>query len=119
MWPKPALNRGRQAEDRAFALLSHQGLTPVSRNFRTRGGEVDLIFRDGGTLVFVEVKYRQRDDFGGAAAALSSAQSQRIRRAAQSFMLQQGLNESRTACRFDVVLVAADGEQCEWLRNAF
>ncbi len=112
-------SNGQRAELRALALLREQGLTPVAHNFRVRGGEIDLIARDGGTLVFIEVKYRQRDDFGGAAAALSPAQSQRIRRTALLFLQLQGLNESRTSCRFDVILVAADGQQCQWLRNAF
>ena len=58
--------RGREAEERAARHLERCGQRVVGRNFRVRGGEIDLICRDGRTLVFVEVRLRGRGDFGGA-----------------------------------------------------
>ncbi|HHM04592.1 MAG TPA: YraN family protein, partial [Gammaproteobacteria bacterium] len=59
--------RGRRAEEDAHRYLCERGLTPVMRNFRCRVGEIDLIMRDGRHLVFVEVRYRRRSDFGDGA----------------------------------------------------
>ena len=64
--------RGREAEGRAAAYLASCGLREISRNFRVRGGEIDLIFLDGKVLVFVEVRQRSRSDFGGAAASIGA-----------------------------------------------
>ena len=114
-----SLDPGKAAETAAALFLQSQGLQIVAHNFRIRGGEIDLICKESGTFVFVEVKYRQRSDYGGAVAALSAAQMARIRRTAQYFLKVQGLNENRTACRFDLIVVAPDGGHCEWLRNAF
>lgn len=119
MWPAANTERGRAAEQIAAQFLQQQGLLIVGRNVRSRRGEIDIIARDGDYWVFIEVKWRQREDYGGAAAALGPAQCQRIRRSASLYLQQQRLQESRTACRFDVVLVTADRQQCEWLRNAF
>mgnify|MGYP006185355781 CR=1 FL=1 len=119
MWPAATTERGRAAEQIAAQFLQQQGLIIVGRNVRLRRGEIDIIARDGDSWVFIEVKWRQRNDYGGAAAALGPAQCQRIRRSASLYLQQQRLQESRTLCRFDVVLVAADGQQCEWLANAF
>lgn len=119
MWPAATTERGRAAEQTAVEFLQQQGLAIIGRNIRLRRGEIDIIARDGHYWVFIEVKWRQREDFGGAAAALGPAQCQRIRRCASLYLQQQGLQESRTLCRFDVVLVASDGQQCEWLANAF
>ena len=69
--------RGDAAEQRALRYLLDHGLTLLACNYRTPGrggGEIDLIVRDDdGTLVFVEVRSRTRDDFGGAGASISAA----------------------------------------------
>lgn len=119
MWPTASAESGKAAEQLAAQFLQQQGLVVVARNVRSRCGEIDIIARDGDYWVFVEVKWRQREDYGGAAAALSAAQSQRIRRSASLYLQQQRLQESRTLCRFDVVLVTTNQQQCTWLRNAF
>ena len=105
--------RGREAEDRAARHLERQGLRVVARNFRVRGGEIDLICRDGKGLVFVEVRQRSRSDFGGAAASITARKRQRLILAAQHYLLKH----PDTDCRFDCVLM--DGDRLEWLRNAF
>ena len=78
-----------------------------------RGGEIDLIFRDGKVLVFVEVRQRSRSDFGGAAASITARKRQRLILAARHYLLKH----PDTDCRFDCVLI--DGNKLEWLRNAF
>jgi putative endonuclease len=87
----------------------------MESNFRCRFGEIDLIMHDGATLVFVEVRLRSNQKFGGAAASVTSAKQGRITRAAQIYLQQQS---REMACRFDVVLL--DGERnIEWIKNAF
>jgi len=104
---------GREAETRALRHLEKCGLRLVDRNFRVRGGEIDLIMRDGRTLVFVEVRSRRRQDFGGAAASITATKRRRIVLAARHYLAWRG----DQACRFDCVLI--DGEHLDWLRDAF
>ena len=85
----------------------------MARNFRVRGGEIDLICRDGKVLVFVEVRQRSRSDFGGAAASITPTKQRRIILAAQHYLARQ----PECDCRFDCVLI--EGERLEWLKNAF
>lgn len=105
--------RGREAEERAAKHLECYGQRVISRNFRIRGGEIDLICRDGKTLVFVEVRQRSRSDFGGAGASITAAKRRRIVLAAQHYLAGQPACD----CRFDCVLI--DGEKLEWIKNAF
>ena len=109
-------SRGDEAEERALQHLLAQGLTLVERNFRVRGGEIDLICRDGRTTVFVEVRLRSRGDFGGAAASITGSKQARLILAARHWLLRHG----ETPCRFDCVLFdGADPHDIQWLRNAF
>lgn len=113
---------GRRAETVAARLLARHGVTLLERNFRCRGGEIDLIGRDGGVLAFIEVRYRRNRDFGGAASSITRAKQRRIVLAAQHYLARHGLSD--TACRFDCVLLdalddALDGNSAEWIRNAF
>lgn len=105
---------GAAAEERAAAYLAQQGLKLVARNFRCRGGEIDLIMRDGASLVFVEVRARARTDFGGAAASITAAKQARIILAARHYL---ALHRVDAPCRFDAVLIQAG--QLQWLRAAF
>lgn len=105
--------RGHEAETRAAAYLEARGLRLLERNFRIRGGEIDLICRDGRTLVFVEVRLRSRGDFGGAAASITTAKQRRIILAARHYLAGQ----ADCDCRFDCVLL--DGDRLEWIRDAF
>lgn len=112
--------RGDAAEDRALAHLQSQGLVLVERNYRVargpsaRGGEIDLIMRDRGTLVFVEVRARADGRHGGAAASVTAVKQARLVRTAQHYLMRCA---SLPACRFDVVCVEAAG--IEWIRAAF
>ena len=103
---------GREGEDAALAYLTGQGLALVARNFQTKTGEIDLIMKEGETLVFVEVRRRSHKGFGGAAASVTPAKQKRLVKTAQFFLQQyHGL----PACRFDVV--AIDGARLSWLKN--
>jgi putative endonuclease len=113
--------RGDAAEARALAWLQARGLTLVQRNYRlargprSHGGEIDLILREpDGTLVFVEVCARAGSAHGGAAASVGAAKQQRLRRAAQHYLLRY---DALAPCRLDVL--AIDGDRIEWLRGAF
>ena len=103
---------GTKAENDALIFLQGQGLIPVTRNFRCRLGEIDLIMQDGNTLVFIEVRKRKNRLYGGAAASITPAKQQKIIKTAY-FYLQR--YKTLPACRFDVV--AWDGNICQWLKN--
>lgn len=113
---------GRRAETVAARLLARHGVTLLERNFRCRGGEIDLIGRDAGTLVFVEVRLRRHPGFGGAASSITRTKQRRIVLAAQHYLARHGLTDAE--CRFDCVLLDALGDglddaPAEWIRNAF
>jgi len=105
---------GAAAEARAADYLQRQGLRILERNWRCRRGEIDLIARDGNTLVFVEVRARASRAFGGAAASITAAKQARIIAAAEQYLL--GVRPT-PPCRFDAVCI--DGSQLEWLKNCF
>jgi putative endonuclease len=114
---KTTKQAGDAAEDRALAHLLAHGLKLVTRNYRTPhrgGGEIDLVMRDGATLVFVEVRRRASKAFGGAAASVSIAKQRRIVFAARHYLMRA---HNPPPCRFDVVGVEAGS--VEWLRAAF
>ena len=114
----PTAVRGAQAEQAACDHLCAKGLKLQLRNYRCRSGEIDLIMRDGETLVFVEVRYRSNNRFGGAAASVDATKQRKLIRAAQTFLAEQRLNH--TPCRFDVVTVSPhDGSmRVDWIPNA-
>jgi putative endonuclease len=108
--------KGQAAEQLAADYLLRQGLTLIERNFRVRGGEIDLVCRDGKTTVFVEVRLRSRSDFGGAAASITAAKQARLILAARHWLLRHG----ETPCRFDCILLdGLESKNVEWLRDAF
>ncbi len=116
MWPGRLSLRQAQGqgwEQAALAYLERQRLKPVERNFRCKAGEIDLIMRDGAFLVFVEVRQRSGEAQGGAAASITPAKIRRLTRAAQVYLLRFPVTPP---CRFDVI--AIDGEQLQWLKNA-
>jgi len=106
-----------RAEALAADFLARHGLLIIERNWRRRHGEIDLIARDGDTLVFVEVRLRRRGDFGGAAASITPAKQARIVKAAGLYLARLG---HVPPCRFDAVLLdALDAARVEWLRDVF
>lgn len=110
--------RGQQAETRAWDYLRQQGLQPVARNYRCKLGELDLIMRDGDTLVFVEVKLRSRSDYGLGSEAVDRRKQAKLIRAAQ-YYLQQHPQLQDQPMRFDVVSIDGPQARVQWLANAF
>lgn len=117
--------RGAAVETAALAYLKRNGLCEIAVNANYRGGELDLVMfdgsgRDGGTLVFVEVRYRSSVGFGGGAASITSGKRRKLVHAAQLFLAMHR-EYVNAACRFDVV--EADGDpqspRLNWLRDAF
>lgn len=126
------------AEDTAARYLQQHGLKLLDRNYRCRFGEIDLILQDQKTLVFVEVRLRGNQDFGGAAASIDAHKQAKLIRAAQHYLA--GLSHV-PPCRFDAVLLSSPagvqhhdprpqaGEETneslreysslEWVKNAF
>src|SRR5207244_2527542 len=99
----PRQSLGKTGEDLACAELRRRGYEIVARRYRTRLGEIDIVARHAGTLVFVEVKARAGSAYGGAAAAVVLGKQQRIARMALDYLVRHRLTEQ--PCRFDVVAV--------------
>jgi putative endonuclease len=97
---------GKTGEDLACQELERRGYVIVARRYRRRRGELDIVARDGGTLVFVEVKTRAGRRFGGAADAVTMCKRRRIGRLAVEYVMRHHL--TGCPCRFDVVSIHFD-----------
>ncbi len=112
------MNRsGRDAEDRACQYLQQQGLRLLQRNFRTRGGELDLVLMDGAALVVAEVRSRRHSGYGGALASIDARKRQRIVRATRLLLARHPALADRPL-RFDVIAIEPTGK-LQWIRGAF
>jgi putative endonuclease len=111
---------GDDFEQRACAALERAGLKLLARNYTTRHGELDLVMREGDTIVFVEVRYRKSASHGGAAASVTASKQAKLILAAQHWLAAHP-QHARRACRFDVVSYdgPVDAVRQEWLRGAF
>ncbi len=103
---------GDVAEQQALDYLQIAGLQLIERSFLCKGGEIDLIMRDGKHLVFVEVRKRSSRQFGGALASVTPAKQKRMVHAAQVYLQNM---KPIPPCRFDVI--AFEGEELLWLKN--
>jgi len=115
------LHAGRKAESLALDHLQQQGLRLLAQNWLCKRGELDLVMLDGDTVVFVEVRYRQHTQWGGALGSIDARKRQKLVIAAQHF-LQKETRWARHPCRFDVVAIEGNTQGCphlNWLRNAF
>ncbi|MCW8194351.1 YraN family protein [Proteobacteria bacterium 005FR1] len=108
---------GECAERHAEDYLIARGLRLRERNYRCKGGEIDLIMADGSTCVFVEVRYRKQQRFGSPAETVDWGKQSKLRRAAEHFLQASGLTD-KLPCRFDVISIAGD-RSIEWIKNAF
>lgn len=95
---------GAQAEARALQFLKQQQLKLVSKNYACRHGELDLIMLDKNTLVFIEVRSRSSNRYGGAAGSITRTKQQKMTKAASHF-LQQHRDHQHRHCRFDAILI--------------
>ncbi|MQA30505.1 MAG: YraN family protein [Luteitalea sp.] len=110
---------GKIGEDLACQALERQGYAIVARRYRRRGGELDIVARDGPTLVFVEVKTRDGLEFGSGGEAVTALKRRRMAGVAEEYMMRHRL--TGCACRFDVVSidVRKGGPVVEIYQNAF
>ena len=108
---------GRCAENAAFQYLIARGLKPVARNFRRRGGEIDIIMLDEECLVFVEVRYRRSSAFAQPGLTVDARKQRKLVRTAALFAAAHRSLANRVM-RFDVVAIEAD-KPPHWIRDAF
>lgn len=107
---------GAAAENLALAHLGANGLLLVTRNYRCRLGEIDLIMRDGDSTVFVEVRLRSPGAFASAADSVDAHKQRRIIAAAHHYLS----GKAESPCRFDCVLLdQLDAGELTWIRSAF
>ena len=124
MSPETTTELGRRAEAQALAHLEAHGLKLLERNFRCRGGEIDLVMLEEQTLVLVEVRSRASAAFGGAAASVDAHKQRRLILAAKRLLLTRPAYR-RLAARFDVVAFDAESAaagspaRIDWIRDAF
>jgi putative endonuclease len=107
---------GAAFEEKACTYLKQRGLRILERNFRIRQGEIDIVARDGKTLVFVEVKYRKNTAKGRPEEAVDIRKQRQICKIALFYLSFRKLPLA-TPCRFDVVAIC--GEEIRWIPNAF
>ncbi|KAB2673603.1 MAG: YraN family protein [Verrucomicrobia bacterium] len=109
------LERGRLGEDAARTYLGRRGLKFLAANYEGRGGEIDLVFRDGECLVFVEVKARAAGSWTRPAAAVDEAKRRRVSRTALDYLAEIG--NPRVKFRFDIVEAMLEGNAVQELRH--
>ncbi len=110
----PHLQRGASTEQLACTYLQANGLKLIQQNYRLRMGEIDLIMRDGNTIVFVEVRYRKNNHYGGALYSVDPRKQMRLIRTAQHYLQSHAPN---APARFDVIAVDG-GNDIHWIKNA-
>jgi|SRR5437867_1580911 len=120
----PGVSRARQVlgklgEDLACHELRRRGYAILARRYRRRGGELDIIARDGQTVVFVEVKTREGCEFGAGGESVTALKRRRMANIALDYLSRNRLTES--PCRFDVVSIdmSDGGPRIELYQNAF
>lgn len=114
---------GQRAESLALQWLERRGLELVARNYRCRLGEIDLVMRDGATLVFIEVRYRRHSRYGSGLESVDPRKQQKLAHAASHFLASRRHYQTRP-CRFDVMAGTATAGEAHsvtwhWVRNAF
>jgi putative endonuclease len=118
--PPSTRSRGAQWEAAARRELERGGLRFRAANVQFRFGEIDLVMDHGEVLVFVEVRYRNDNSFGGGAASVDARKRLRLARAASAY-LASAPKLSHRVCRFDVVSVSGEAAapRFDWIQNAF
>ena len=114
----PTTPKGRDGEDEAARFLEARGLSVVARNVRAGGGEIDLVAGDGGTVVFVEVKWRRDASRGTPAEAVTPFKRRKLLSAARAW-LAENPSSARREVRFDVVAIEGEARRIDWIRGAF
>ncbi|MBT8147897.1 MAG: YraN family protein [Gammaproteobacteria bacterium] len=120
----PAYRRhfGQASETLALKYLRRSGVKLIARNYQCRAGEIDLIVRDGETVVFVEVRFRNNRQFGSPIESVTPTKRSKIVRCARHFLLHNP-ELAGFDCRFDIVGISPHsnclGYKIEWLESAF
>jgi putative endonuclease len=116
----PSHSLGKRAETAACTYLEKQGFILITKNFRTRMGEIDLIMRDQDTIVFIEVRSRLTRDHGKALESIEESKVKKLITTATIFLQQKGWLEKKVS-RFDVIAFDLENNrmQLEWIKNAF
>src|SRR3990167_8303956 len=107
---------GKAAEQKACEFLLKQGLTLISKNYRCKQGEIDLIMRDGQDIVFIEIRLRTNKNFGSAIESINESKQKKILRTAIHFLRGRQWLHTKN-CRFDVI--GMSDNHFEWIKNAF
>ena len=116
-----SLRKGLRYEARARDYLLAHGLRLLEANFRCRFGEIDLIMEHADCVCFVEVRYRESLDYGGASASITRVKQRRIVKAAL-FYLSRHTRLAQRALRFDALLLQREADDrlgFDWIQNAF
>jgi putative endonuclease len=113
-----SLKMGLAAEEMARDYLIAKGMKWVESNYRCKLGEIDLIMQDNGYLVFVEVRARASNAYGGAVESITYHKQQKLLRTASLYLLTRQLYEN-VPVRFDVMSIEGRPPQFTWIRNAF
>lgn len=116
--PRDARARGEAIERLAARWLTARGLAHEASNQHAKGGEIDLVMRDGEVLVFVEVRHRADRRHGHPLETVTVAKQRRLIRAARFYLQRNGLS---CPCRFDVLAVTGTPPdlEIEWVADAF
>lgn len=109
--------KGKRYESSAKTFLTEQGLKWVAENYPSPFGEIDLIFFDVDCLVFVEVRMRKGERFGGALESVTPAKQRKIIKTAEYYLIENDQFDT-LSCRFDVIAIDEQGK-IEWVRSAF
>ncbi|MGD8109825.1 YraN family protein [Vibrio sp. NTOU-M3] len=109
---------GQHYETAAEKYLLSCGLTLIERNFNTKGGELDLIMKQGSTIIFVEVRYRKNQSYGHAAETVTASKAKKLIHAANIWLMKNNLSVYSTDFRFDLVAIHSQGQQIDWIKNA-
>ncbi len=109
--------KGEMGEDLACAYIANLGHEVIKRNYYIRGGEIDIIYKDGETYVFTEVKYRKDVRYGSPAESVTKKKIRRISFAALDYIYENGLQNKK--CRFDIIEVYGGNNEIRHIKNAF
>ena len=114
-----SVKRGSWAEELACRHLLDHGLLLITRNYRCRHGEIDLVMRDGDTIAFVEVRFRSRTDYGSGVESVDKRKQARLLSSAEHYLQRHAT--LLTECRFDVVSIlhSSNTNHLNWIKNAF
>jgi putative endonuclease len=109
--------KGRIGEEAAARYLAEKGFAVLEKNYFTKGGEIDIIFKDADTVVFAEVKYRTGNKFGTPAEAVTPLKIRRISASAVAWLSENSLADVK--CRFDIIEVMGAYKSINHIKNAF